>query len=276
MRLDDYPTPAQTSIYIGDQWIDDATRVQFEIQHPRIPLYGYNRGEFGAVADGKILITGNLVINYRLPGYLLQAIENARANDTVRNVDTALRIHQGEGGDTPRLTRPKLYELLKELKRDTDSTKRLSRLGRAMRDGTFREVSALMRQVMTSRFRDVDDRWFTQRNNPALGKASDVAFDIQVAYGDNYGPMKVDVLRECYITGMGKAMSASAGGGGFSASGMPIYEVYPFIARTIDQFLVEVEKDPAYDGLRTGPYAKTVKPQKGMTVADVLAKVEGA
>lgn len=271
MRLDEYPTPAQTSVFIGDQWVDDAARVQFEIQNPRIPLYGYNRPEFSVVADGKILVTGNLVINYRMPGYLLQAIRNAADSGAVRNMDVALRVHQGAGGDVPRLNRPQLYELLKELQKDTDGTKRLTRLARGMRDGSFREVSALMRQVMGGRFSDVGERWYARRSNPALGPSSEIAFDIQIAYGDSYGPMRVDVLEECYVTGMGKAMSASAGGGGFSASGMPIFEIYPFIARSVSQFIVEVEKDPAYDGLRIGPYEKTVRQPTGRTVADFVS-----
>lgn len=244
MRLDDYPTPAQTSVFIGDLYIDDAYRVSFEVEHPRVPLYGYNRNTFSVVADGKLLITGNLTINYRFPGYLTQAIESHRQRVFERTASDTRYLPLGSTRgllpehQEPPPSRVWVRKKFEELRKTTKGSDRLALLAHSLRAGTFRPTSQILETMFSV---GAHQRPFSsQHTNPAAMKSKGGGFDIQVVFGDGYGPQRVDLIRDCFITGMGKAISASAGGGDVSVSGMPIYEVYPFIARTIEHYVIEV------------------------------------
>jgi len=244
VRLDDYPTPAQTSVFIGDMYIDDAYRLSLEAEHPRVPLYGYNRNTFSVVADGKVLITGNLTINYRFPGYLTQAIETHRQRVFRQTVADERYLPLGETRGLlpehrePPPSRQWIKKKFEELRKTDKSADRLLLLANSLQAGTFRPTSQILETMFSV---GAHQRPFSsQHSSPALMKSRGGGFDIQVAFGDGHGPQRVDLIRDCFITGMGKTISASAGGGDVSVSGMPIYEIYPFIARTIEHYVIEV------------------------------------
>lgn len=54
--------------------VDDMYRVDFQRRVSHQPIYGYDDTQFGFVAQGKELVTGNMIINFRYPGYLRNLI----------------------------------------------------------------------------------------------------------------------------------------------------------------------------------------------------------
>jgi len=228
MLLHDYPTPAQTTVFIGDQYLDDAYSINFEIQQPRVPLYGYNQSYFSLMADGKILITGTLIINFRYPGYLQTAISRyedfrhtaGMVENVFESIGRAGNLYGGfpayglsdpnapwrPAPQTRQLNREGLRETLERLRGTDDPNERARIMARSMLNGSFRDVSRLAQLLWVDTERDDSIR----KQNPAQITSAEGNFDIQVAYGDGVGPMRVDVLKNCHVTGMAKSMSSSA------------------------------------------------------------------
>ena len=77
-----YPTPSDVRCYIGNIELDDVFRVDFKRQINHQPVYGYNDQKYGFVAKGKELVTGQIVMNFRYPGYLNAAIKKAKEEQT--------------------------------------------------------------------------------------------------------------------------------------------------------------------------------------------------
>jgi hypothetical protein len=230
-----YPTPSQSKLFIDDIWIDDAHQVDYREENARIPIYGYNRAQFIKVAHGKELITGNVVINYRFPNYLGHAIVEALRNK--KTVDA--RLKSSKVGDptklkAPEMNRKELRDTLREMKR-TDATGRLKMLAEAMDKGSFHQLSGLSRVLWDRDLADLPGEEF----DPVRISSQVGGFNMVLTYGHVTGKSVVETIEECYITGRGKSMTASSGGGGASSSGSVIYEVYPFVARTVQTKVVD-------------------------------------
>jgi hypothetical protein len=90
-----YPTPSTCSYAIhmtnpngvspgGEHYdVDDMYRVDFQRRISRQPIYGYDDKKFGFVAEGKELVTGNIIINFRYPGYLRNFILAVRTAERI-------------------------------------------------------------------------------------------------------------------------------------------------------------------------------------------------
>lgn len=215
MHIGAYPTPAQTSIFINDIWIDDAYRIEFRVQDPKYPLYGYNEPEFTAVARGRKLVLGNLTINYRFPGYLTSAIE-----------DTYVR--------TPNVRDE--VTLAEQILRADSIAQRIQLLDEARLGGYEDHV-----------VEQIEQYW---KNNNDQGRqhllVSEVNLRHQVNLVLRYGGRGELVSRyninDVKFTGQAQTLSAAAtSGGDSSASGMPIYEIYSFIARDITPVIARKE-----------------------------------
>ena len=87
-----------------------------------------------------------------------------------------------------RLNRQKLRVKLKELRGTDDPNKRTRILAESMVNGTFRDVSQLARLIFT------EDLGQSTRENPSQISARDGNFEIQVAFGDGAGPLRVDII----------------------------------------------------------------------------------
>ena len=279
MSLDNYPTPAQTSVFIGGFHVDDAYGIHFEVQHPRVPLYSYNQSEYTQVADGKILVTGTLMINFRYPGYLAEAIENdQRIQDTANLVDQTINkvgnsfgfpeSQLAQRARSPhlipyqRMNKDQLRTTLKAMKQTDDPNVRMQIMALSISNGNFREVSHLARRLF-NRGAPVGPV-----ENPVQMASRESRFEIQVAYGDPGGPMKVDILKNCQITGMAKHITSSAHGSRGSVSGAAIFESYPFIASRLDQWIVDPHQGLVKEYGRTPKSFSSTVPLK--TVADYL------
>jgi hypothetical protein len=59
-----YYSGSQIILYLGDILIDEAVFISFDLQQHKLPLYGYASQYFQAVANGVVLVRGQLGINF--------------------------------------------------------------------------------------------------------------------------------------------------------------------------------------------------------------------
>jgi hypothetical protein len=198
---ENYYTPCNVGIYIGGYRLSDAFRVDWDARDSKTPLYGWADDTFKAVSNGRKIITGRLVINYRYPGYLTAAI--AEYQNQQSPIDT-------------RKINNDLNEFL-----SLDTTDRVVYIAKiaAKNYGDDR----------LGEFRTAQDVSYS-----AAYKVKDT-FDILIAYGDIQEEDHIEVvIKDAYIVGQSQVISASAtGGGDVSSSGSPIYEIYSFFAKEI-------------------------------------------
>lgn len=65
-----YFSSNQGLVFIGPYLVDEVVACNYEIQQAKIPIYGYASSYYDVVAPGKIIVTGNLTINYIDSAYL--------------------------------------------------------------------------------------------------------------------------------------------------------------------------------------------------------------
>ena len=227
MRAENYPTPAQVSVFLGDVWIDDAYRIEVRDQNPLIPLYGYSQSEFTAVAQGKRIVQGSLIINYRYPEYLRAAIDGTGKKKVEMDRTTALAVAL----------------------RDAPVDERVNILNLARQQGVGKEMGEIFTEKYVPQFE------FTQ---PGMTAAEQRAiYEDAVEQNENLGvlpsTMKLDpregitfkiwfdtpneskyytVIEGVRLVGRAMTIRNSADGGGdTSSSGQNLFELYTFFAK---------------------------------------------
>jgi hypothetical protein len=75
---DDYFSGAQSSIYIGDVWVDDVSSFQFEVTHVKTPIFGYASTYWDALSRGPVIVRGSFTINFKEAGYLWLVLDRYR------------------------------------------------------------------------------------------------------------------------------------------------------------------------------------------------------
>lgn len=66
----------QALLFLGEALIDEVVSIQYQLNNSKVPVYGYNSEYYSVAARGKILVQGQLVLNYIDPDYLTAAITN--------------------------------------------------------------------------------------------------------------------------------------------------------------------------------------------------------
>lgn len=74
-----YFSGAQCEISIGGYMLEEAVEVEGSYNLDQIPIYGYASSHFNTVGQGRVIVTGSIIINYRYDGYLLAHINKAKA-----------------------------------------------------------------------------------------------------------------------------------------------------------------------------------------------------
>jgi hypothetical protein len=215
-----YPSPAEVKIYIGpDMWIDDAYRIDYTVANNRVPLYDYTSPYFKDVAEGNHLVQGQLIINYRFPGYLKKAFlkQLMRDSDFANDLNKQAQITRQMIGSNP--------------------AERVQLLLAAKKLGTFEATKMLSEDLFSSDLKPNPRKKLTDNSGIAIEDNATshtmYPFSIVIKYGGEEA-LYQKRIENCVILGESQTISASAiAGGDLSASGMPIYEVYSFLGRKI-------------------------------------------
>jgi hypothetical protein len=217
---DKYYTPCNVGIYIGGYKLSDAFRVDWDARDSKTPLYGWADDTFSAVTNGRKIVTGRLIINYKYPGYLSTAItEFTHGENPVDNREAANQMDEYLSKSS--VERVKLLAQLasKNFGNKYGDNRLGSRTGLGSDRGSIQMAGGPMRE-----FSSMSEAYKQKRT-----------FDILVAYGDITTEEHIETtIKDAYIVGQSQVISASAtGGGDVSSSGSPIYEIYSFFAKEI-------------------------------------------
>jgi hypothetical protein len=74
-----YPSPSAVTYYINGLFIDDVFRVDFERKVTHQPVWGFDSQTYDFIARGKEVVSGNIIVNFRYPGYLRAAIKHSKS-----------------------------------------------------------------------------------------------------------------------------------------------------------------------------------------------------
>jgi hypothetical protein len=209
-----YPSPAEVKIYIGEtNWVDDAYRIDYTISNPKTPLYDYTSKFYKDVAEGHSIVQGQLVINFRFPGYLRYAVADKLKIDPgkLRTLETAADLFEdmSKGSAADKIRKLLVYKKAGAL----TNAKQMSNL---MHGGDINAPGS-------NRLMNITQDQPTSRDG----------FNILIKYGGEEA-LYTKIIRNCHLVGEGQVISAAAiAGGDMSSSGMPILEIYSFFAKDI-------------------------------------------
>lgn len=227
-----YPSPAEVKVFINNNWIDDAYRVDYTVSNPRTPLYDYTSTFYKDVAEGHTIVHGQIVINFRFVGYLTKAIEDPKA---FRPESFQSRSLNKQSYPDPARNVDQSSELMRDLLEGSDNEKISKLLG-------YKRLGALdqVKQVSDFLFSDNPKGDLTkQAGTDSTTHRKRTPFNLEIRYGGQES-LYNKVIQDCYIVGESQVISAAAvAGGDMSASGMPIFEVYSFFGRRIKDEVTE-------------------------------------
>lgn len=241
-----YISTDSAAIFIRGWWVDDAVGIQYQVQDPKEPLYGYRRKNWTDVAEGNVIVHGMLDINFRYKGYLLfllsqvgslkdrvrsaeeqdaQGLGGTKALEGYNNFKRALEPDNNfiaAGIDPRQITAENRKKLLEASVEDFDLA-RFRRLAGALQEDIWNA------QPYQTRFEKVR----SERNRPGLWPDG---FDLDIVFQQNavddlelaQDPGLVEKLIDVRIVGQSKILQNTVPGGG-----EPLIERYQFIAQNL-------------------------------------------
>lgn len=237
MAYGDYLTPSQSAIFIGEYHIDDAYSVEWSYKDSRSPLYNYFDDEVVTSSLGKKIVVGTLSINFRYPGYLSYAINEAKGKylegEALKEASESKneflayyfdQMRKGSVSDRMRL-------LLEAAIAGPQAMQTMSRLAEAS------QLSLSKLNDKSIAFKDIFDA-----QKPSL----DVnPIDIWTHFGDLDKPHVAQKIEGVVFVGESQQVQAGASpSGGLSASGINILEVYSFWAKKVVKYKFNSSKKP--------------------------------
>ena len=82
----EYFSGANVSIYGNDSRIIECSGISYSVTNSRQPVYGYNSEEFDLILPGRIIVQGNILINYTKPDYLTNLLNTELMNGNTFNI----------------------------------------------------------------------------------------------------------------------------------------------------------------------------------------------
>jgi hypothetical protein len=248
-----YPTPSTTTYYINEYIIDDMYRVDFKRTQQHQPVWGYDSVKYDFIAKGKEITSGNIIVNFRYPGYLrnvlvkheadskrlLQRIvgKNILPGKTMDQIDAEHQDPAGLLAEIDNLANPSdqasliAAQMTKEIEIKNISLNKLDLPVLKALKASLEE-----RFYMASHGTSEEHIGTQSRYSSPLDSGEIIPFDMTCRYGFQGVPGGfVRIFRDIVLLGEQETVSASVNmGGDMSSSAQPILEVYPFVCRSID------------------------------------------
>jgi hypothetical protein len=234
----DYYSGYQCGLYIGDVYIDEIVRVGFNLSHEKVPIYSCCSKYWDTVAEGQVIVQGELAINYKEEAYLQIVLSQLGtiAENIKGNSSTGLQVLSGEGGDHTGSTRTNIELIMRDFSligssQNTPSTEQrileqlygMLDLGKG--SGDFEQIAEMMEDQIWKKELSGSGNFNSQLSTPTN---HEFPFDIYIIYGDysnnsaNHTSKKISAV---HLTGESQTITLD---------GQPIIETYPFIARGIN------------------------------------------
>ena len=264
-----YPTPTTVSYYVGKYLIDDAYRIDFNRKRTDQPIWGYGSTHFDFIARGREIVTGNIVLNFRYPGYLtnvirnqqgktLEELEEENAEKSLSEFDSAGsmkekmtamsnllsnelrrkdRENQKDGYEKLKNLEVWDYRILKDIIHNSSSP--IERRGLPLYynsdiQPTINSIKDLLerRNFKRSTERDEDSSVYKYKS-PLDDIKGAAPFDLTVRYGFQNIPGGFSrIFRDVVLIGESEVVQA-APGNDMASSAQALLEIYPFFCRTI-------------------------------------------
>lgn len=238
-----YPSPSVITYYIGDLLIDDIFRVDFQRKVTHQPIWGYDSRLYDFIAEGKEIVTGNIIINYRYPGYLKNAINSYAAGALETSQEVALRFEN----EKKQTYSPTFFAELDSLNTDQRASYlantllqktpfQSSQINNSVIEKSISRIKQDIRKVYGANSSSEESPGDSDFFKSPIDDRSIIRFDLVTRYGfQNIAGGYIRKFKDCVLIGESETVSASASAGGdMSSSAQPILEIYPFFARTIE------------------------------------------
>jgi hypothetical protein len=201
---DQYFSGVQSSVFIGDVWVDDIVSLDYSVDHSRNPVYGYGSQHFDFLPKGRILVTGTFTINFREPNYLWMILARYKTfqNDEIADSKAALDAQKAADITT------------KELETFPSDPRKNFDLFMAQNTSNSQAVARELNNALTTKTSRVRK---PERFNHGI-------FAITVGYGSDLSEAVGERINYVQIMGKSKVIMAD---------GRPVQEQYSFIARDI-------------------------------------------
>ena len=248
MSVDSYLNPTNVKVYIGRTLIDDAFRVDWQDRSAKTPLYGWADTEYRAVANGRRMVTGSLIVHYRYPGYLFTTISEGGSFKNEPQLAEEESYYRRNLHILSTATAEERAEILMKAAEAGDLKSLDSNT--ALLDTMFSDAGPLGIGVGGI---ETPERSTSQRfDSPSNLDPRDVLVNMRIVYKKPtlQGYYFEKILSGVQFVGESQTVSASASGGGdISSSGSPIYEVYSFLAKSVHEKTHEPKQGRVLSGL---------------------------
>lgn len=97
-----YYSSIDATILINGNIVEEIAQIQWTVQEQTMPLFGYNSYVWDEVAKGTRIIQGAFAINFTVPDYLNQLINDAKMKDAdMKFVNTGRNLAQDKHASIP-------------------------------------------------------------------------------------------------------------------------------------------------------------------------------
>ena len=208
-------TPAQVKLYTkthkeGLVWIDDAVGVDLTVQDRKTPVFGYRSRYFDGISEGQTIVSGNLYIQFRYPGYLTKLLKILGLRHNPKEVSPLNK----EKAFEPTEDEPDGFNLIED----------------SLISGNIKQYLEFVEEFKNVYYNEGSP--VSQTKRPAEVQNQDSApFNIQIVYGDrelDTVDIPTYIIEDVFITNQGNTISALDGRGD-----QVLLEVYQFFARNL-------------------------------------------
>lgn len=215
-----YYSGTDIRIYFGDKWIDEIVEIEWSLQEQLAPIFGYASYTWDKVARGNRFVQGSFSINFKEAGYL-QTIINSLSSDMTENKEWFnLAEFNGESPDNEGVNL-KYTSVEHVLSNFSDLAEDYEN---ALWGKESNSTAVIDGRKKDTFFYGVNDN----KNNKSL---RDHGFNILLTYGNQgdtsrggLSHLTAQTIVGVQLTGVSQRVDPS---------GVPISEVYSFIAKDI-------------------------------------------
>jgi len=213
-----YRGPSNTKVFLGTVWLDDVVSISYNAQHSKEPIWGFRNILFDGVSIGKTLISGQLICNFRYPGYITKVIEQVRSRNEI-----SMLLSKGKVLSTPVDARTYPTTDVKALNAENAQFN----IPQLVKD--IEKQQAFWWNQNGGAVKPMTPQYEQSAGN--LQALKNKKFDLRIVYGrvdDMSNRTFEKLLEDVLIVGEGQEVSMLDGAGDVC-----LYEVYSFIARNV-------------------------------------------
>jgi len=234
----DYLAPSAAQVFVGPLWIDDCYSIRFQAEDSTSPLFSYDQTHYAGIAPGKVLVSGSIAVYSRYPGYLVTAIQKA----SLSLINSIVTEDQNWNQQIRSKKNNEIAGWLNEMQSASTQDKfRLLQLAAQKGPDFLKRISDLSFYANKQYNKEGSGgRPIPHPHEIQKGSFNEVyPTTIWVYYDDLDERHFADKLEGVVFLGSAKALSGGANpGGDISASGAPILQIYPFLARRAVEMVI--------------------------------------